>query len=82
MSQPATIEKCQWVGDNTPGNCPNTATLHVNWLLNNGDQRERHLCEGHTADLRERPCGAEYKPLDTCGASCQIVLRNAQERQN
>lgn len=68
-------EICEW-----DRGCANTATLHARWLLNNGDAREKHLCEAHAAELRETTPEVQDRPLSSCGASCQIVLRNARVR--
>ena len=73
MSQPATIEKCQWVGDNIPGNCDNHATRHVKWAFDSGYQRNAHFCEAHANELRERKSDAQDTPTAHCNASCQII---------
>ncbi len=76
MSYQAAAELCEW---DIP-NCPNEATLHVGWLLDGGGRRERHLCGTHAAELRERPCEMEERPIARCNASCQILVEAALRR--
>jgi hypothetical protein len=54
MSNNTPIETCEW-----DTGCPSVATRHVRWIVgqNNDTVREKHLCDAHTADLHERPCG-------------------------
>ena len=67
------IETCQW--NSEP--CSNAATLHMNWLLDNGDRRDRHLCEVHAEDVREQNRDTHEQLISTCGPSCPIVFDNA-----
>ena len=54
--------------------CNVPAAKHVNWLLYSGDRREKHLCEAHTAEVREQACESRYRPVKECGAGCQITI--------
>jgi hypothetical protein len=67
MSSNAAIETCEW-----DTGCTSVATRHVRWIVgpNNDGAREKHLCDAHTADLHERPCGAQDAPVARCGAEC------------
>lgn len=76
MSGQMTPELCEW---DVP-NCPKPATLHVNWALGDSNRRERHLCEGHMAMLRERPCDAQEWPISFCDTRCTILMDKAARR--
>lgn len=73
MSEQAAVEHCQWHLEDRPS-CRRDAILHVSWLWNSGYRQDKHLCEAHAAELREKPYEMQERPITNCGASCRIVV--------
>jgi hypothetical protein len=81
MHSETDVQLCMW-----DTGCVNAASRHVSWIIGtdqHGDRRrDKHLCDAHTAELHERPCGAQDRAMSQCGPSCPITLNFYSSKQS
>ncbi len=85
MTSEIAPQLCAW-----DAGCVRAATRHVNWILrgNQDDdkRREKHLCDAHTSELRDRPGVTDItqdRSLRSCsGVNCQILFDYYLSKQN